>query len=307
MTATFTGHRNFRTQKPTGRPPKLTPDVLQRIKDATKADPTTTIRQLAAQFQLGTAMIHKALRSVLKLRKHPCVMRPHDLTAAHRRRRLQAARQILGRMRRSPRWCSKVITADESWMYIYNPTRKQQSTTWLEAAECRHSKPRHEMLTKKVMLVAFWDARSMIHREFVPNGRSVNTQLYREILWHMRESVRRCRRELWCNHHHQFWLQHDNASAHRSRLVRHFCEVTDTKIVQHPPYSPDLAPSDFFLFARIKKELRGVRFANVEDLKQAVDVAIGNIAQFEFAHAMEVSWWKRLLQCIREEGAYFKK
>ncbi len=135
MSATFTGRRNFKSQKPAGRPPKLSPVVLRDIRDATRRDPTVTIRELSRQFRLGVATIHKALRSVLKLRKHPCILRPHELTAANRRSCLQISRRLLGRMRRSPRWASKVITADESWMFAYNPTRKQQSATWLEAGE----------------------------------------------------------------------------------------------------------------------------------------------------------------------------
>ncbi len=79
------------------------------------------------------------------------------------------------------------------------------------------------------------------------------------------------------------------------------------KLVSHPPYSPDLAPSDFFLFARIKKELRGVHFLDIQALETAVDTAIGNIPQFEFQRAMEHSWRKRLLQCVRDAGSYFEK
>ncbi len=79
------------------------------------------------------------------------------------------------------------------------------------------------------------------------------------------------------------------------------------KIIPHPPYSPDLAPSDFFLFAHIKKELWGVRFLTVEALEEAVDVAIGNIPQFEFKRAMQHSWRKHLLQCVTAGGSYFEK
>ena len=307
MSATFTGRRNFKSVKPVGRPTKLTPVMLRDIREATRQDPNITIRQLSVRFGLGHATIHRVLRSVLKLCKRPCVMRLHQLTAAHHRSRLQLSRRLLGHMRRSPNWAGKVITADESWMYAYNPTRKQQSCTWLEAGEPRHPKVRREMSTKKLMLVAFWDAHGVMHREFVPQGRAVNARLYRDILRRMRETVRRCRRDLWRNRHHQFWLQHDNAAPHRANIVCNFCDQTSMKIVPHPPYSPDLAPSDFFLFARIKKELRGVRFPTVEALEEAVDVAIGNIPQFEFEHAMQHSWRKRLLQCVTARGSYFEK
>ncbi len=79
------------------------------------------------------------------------------------------------------------------------------------------------------------------------------------------------------------------------------------KLLPHPAYSPDLAPSDFFLFAWIKKELRGVRFPTIEALETTVDAAIGNIPQFEFAHAMEASWRKCPLQCVHDCGSYFER
>ncbi len=108
MTATFMGRRNFETMKPVGRPPKLTAAVLCDIREATRQDPMITIRQLSRRFQLDQATVNKALRSVLKLKKRPCVMRPHSLNAANHCSRLQLSHHLLGKMRRSPRWASKV-------------------------------------------------------------------------------------------------------------------------------------------------------------------------------------------------------
>lgn len=206
MSATFTGRRNFTSVKTIGRPTKLTPQMLRDIRAVTREDPTITICQLSVHFGLGHATIHRALRSVLKLCKHLCIMRPHQLTAAHCHSHLQLSHHLLGRMHRSPNWAGKVITADELWMFAYNATRRQQSCTGLEAGEPQHPKVRHKMSTKKLMLVAFWDACGVVHQEFIPQGRSVNAHLYRDILRRMRESVR-CRQcELWRNCCHQFWL-----------------------------------------------------------------------------------------------------
>jgi hypothetical protein len=48
----------------------------------------------------------------------------------------------------------------------------------------------------------------------------------------------------------------------------------------HPPYSPDLAPCDFFLFLRMKKVLKGKRFADVKEVKKKND---GGIKRYHFA------------------------
>ena len=52
--------------------------------------------------------------------------------------------------------------------------------------------------------------------------------------------------------------------------------------VPHPPYSPDLAPSDFFLFLWVKKVLKGKCFANVEEVKQKMAKALKGIKMGEF-------------------------
>ena len=64
-------------------------------------------------------------------------------------------------------------------------------------------------------------------------------------------------------------MLNDNAHPHtaqqRQALLR---EQFHWDIFEHPPYSPDLAPSDFFLFPKLKAHLAGKRFENDEDLKR---------------------------------------
>ena len=87
-----------------------------------------------------------------------------------------------------------------------------------------------------------------------------------EILRRSRVSVRRKRPENWRGGN---WIRHhDNAAAHTSHLVQQFLGKHGTAQLQQPPYSPDLAPCDFFLFPRLKKVVKGHRFEATEDIKQ---------------------------------------
>jgi histone-lysine N-methyltransferase SETMAR len=56
-------------------------------------------------------------------------------------------------------------------------------------------------------------------------------------------------------------LHHDNARPHVALETRKFLEARKVKTLPHPPYSPDLAPCDFWLFKHIKGQLRGRIFA----------------------------------------------
>ncbi|PNF21867.1 hypothetical protein B7P43_G05278 [Cryptotermes secundus] len=69
-------------------------------------------------------------------------------------------------------------------------------------------------------------------------------------------------------------LLHDNAHAHRSVPVQEELSRQQVAVLPHPPYSPDLAPCDFFLFHRMKAKLRGRRFQSSEEVVNATRDAV---------------------------------
>jgi len=64
-------------------------------------------------------------------------------------------------------------------------------------------------------------------------------------------------------------LSVDNAPAHAVLLTRRFLTSNNMSVVPHPPYSPDLAPCDFFLFPKLKMKLKGRRFRWWRKFKQS--------------------------------------
>ena len=73
------------------------------------------------------------------------------------------------------------------------------------------------------------------------------------------------------------------------------------KTVPHPPYSPDLAPSDFWLFPK----LRGCRYETTEEMKEAVTMVIYTLTQEDFHGAFE-KLLERYYKCIAAGGDYFE-
>jgi histone-lysine N-methyltransferase SETMAR len=65
-------------------------------------------------------------------------------------------------------------------------------------------------------------------------------------------------------------LLHDNAPVHMSVKSQAAVRQCGFQQLNHPPYSPDLATSDYFLFRVMKKFLRGKRFSSDEEVKETV-------------------------------------
>ena len=63
-------------------------------------------------------------------------------------------------------------------------------------------------------------------------------------------------------------LHHDNAPAHTALSVREFLATNQITVLEHPAYSPDLAPNEFFLFPKIKEILKGRHFDDINDIRR---------------------------------------
>ena len=99
----------------------------------------------------------------------------------------------------------------------------------------------------------------------------------------------------------QWHFQQDNTPVHNSILVTDLLTKTDINTVPQPPYSPDLAPRDFWLFPK----LRGCRYETIEEMKEAVTKVIDVLTQEDF-HETFQKLLERYNKCIAAGGDYFE-
>jgi len=129
-------------------------------------------------------------------------------------------------------------------------------------------------------------------------------QFYCSVLRRLREDIRRKRPELW---HAGNWLFYDdNVSSHRALATREFLAHNNITTFPHPPYSPDLAPCDFFLFPKMKLLLKGRRFDGLEDIQRESQNVLGKLREQDFQHAFQ-QWQRRWYRCVAAQGDYFER
>jgi len=142
------------------------------------------------------------------------------------------------------------------------------------------------------MLILFFDIRGIVHHEFAPEDHTVNAGFYCSVLRRLREDIRRKRPELWRASN---WLLHDdNAPSHRALVTREFLAHNSIITIPHPPYSPYLAPCDFFFFffPKMKLQLKGRRFDRVEEIQRESQNVLGTLREQDFQHALQ-QWQRR--------------
>ncbi|UYV74793.1 hypothetical protein LAZ67_12001006 [Cordylochernes scorpioides] len=129
------------------------------------------------------------------------------------------------------------------------------------------------------------DEASVVDHEVLPQGRTVNKEYYLQVMRNLREAIRQKRPDLWKNKN--WLLHHDNAPAHTSLLVRDFLAKNNTLMMPQPPYSPDLAPCGFFLFPKLKRPMKGRRYATLDEIKTASKEELKKIFKNDFLNCFE--------------------
>jgi histone-lysine N-methyltransferase SETMAR len=101
----------------------------------------------------------------------------------------------------------------------------------------------------KIMTAVFWDSKGIIYLDFLTGQKTINAQYYSTLLNEKVKSAiclkRRKRQDSVC-------FLHDNVCPHTAALTMATLLKLKWDVLPHPPYSPDLAPSDYHLFGPMK-------------------------------------------------------
>ena len=73
-------------------------------------------------------------------------------------------------------------------------------------------------------------------------------------------------------------------------------------VVPRPPYSPDLAPSDLFLFPKLKMKRKGRRFQTVEEIQAESQAVLNTLGENDFQECLKKNWQRRWDRCQASEG-----
>ncbi len=148
-----------------------------------------------------------------------------------------------------------VVTGDKSWFYEYDVADKQAYKPLLKKSEPNLKTPHRSRSKIKSLLILFFDRRGIIHHEFfrpTPEACGINGERYLAILKRLRARIEQARSEIF--EEDSCVLHQDNAPSHNCMLVSEWLARNRTIVMRHCPWSPDLAPNDFWVFFRVKTD-----------------------------------------------------
>jgi len=151
------------------------------------------------------------------------------------------------------------------------------------------------------MITVFWDVRGVLLFEFLRKGETINSACYQSTLRKLAVAIRHKRPHLQTG-----ILHHHNALPHTEHARTALIAAKGWTVLPHPPYSPDLAPSDFFLFDPLKDSLGSQKFDSGEEVETAVRAWLRQCEPNFFANGFS-QWKKRWHKCVARGGDYVGK
>ena len=125
-----------------------------------------------------------------------------------------------------------------------------------------------------MLFAVFFNSSGPVVQVPCPSGHTVTGRFYKNsVLKKVKQFYNKKRpSKVWSGVH----LLHDNASSHKCEVVKSFLASEKVKVLNRPPYSPDLSSCDFFLFPRLKKMISGKKEIYLEVLLAALFISVSN-------------------------------
>lgn len=241
-----------------GRPIEVDIDRLVAL---VESDPRQTLRCLATTFGCSHVTIENHLKQLGFLSRLG-VWLPHTLSENQQNLRMDICQSLLSK-KRTFAWLDNLITGDEKWVLYVNIGRKHQ---WLRRTQQPIPTPKPDLHESKVMLCVWWGVHGIVYWELLPQNSTITAEVYCAQLQKLKAQLSTDRPE-----HEKVYFLHDNARPHIAKSVRKKLAEFDWELLPHPPYSPDLAPSDYHLFRSLSNHLRDTHFENEAQVKTFID------------------------------------
>lgn len=296
------GRTNTEDAERSGRPnDAVTPENIKKVHKIVLENRKVKLQEIADTINISKERVGFILHEHLSMRKLFSKWVPRLLTVDQKQQRVDDSEECLELFRRNKKdFFMRYVTMDETWIHHFTPESNRQSAEWTAAGEPRPKRPKTQTSAGKVMASVFWDAHGILFIDYLEKGKRINSEYYIALLVRLKEEIAKKRPQMKKK---KVLFHQDNAPCHKSIATMAKMHELGFELLPHPPYSPDLAPSDFYLFADLKKMLAGKKYGSNEEVIAETEAYFESKDKPFYKRGIEMLE-RRWTDCITLEGNY---
>lgn len=271
-------------------------EKLTEIQGEILAHPTLSVRKLSQQVGICKTTVHKVLRNDLGLYPFRATV-THQLLPADHAARVHFCEWYTNLTENVPHFAETCYFSDEAWFYLDGFVNSQNSRQWNSSnPHLIVERPLHPLkvgvwaaMSSKRIFILFFDCivDANAYQRFVDEFVATFTE----------------------NDIYYAWFQQDNAPAHTAKsTLKHLEMFFGERVISRglwPARSPDLSPSDYFLWGYLKERVYQNCPRTVQDLRMNILSSVQNISS-ELLHNAVNSLIQRANLCIQVGGQHFQ-
>lgn len=289
----MSGDDNLKRKEGSGKVKSFDDNELKELVDG---QPHLTLQEYADILWVTKSAISKRMKNLNYTSKRTFWV-PHELSVHNIHVRKETCLKLLEINNNNP-FLKRLMTSDESYVLYETPQRRNE---WSMKGLKPSSFPKGGLHPKKIMLCIWWDCEGIIYREYMGQNTTVNADKYCAQLLEVQKALVSKRPALINRGNVVF--QHDNARPHVANKTRDLLKALNWQVLPHPPYSPDIAPSDYHLFLHLKNELKGKKFRTTELMIEHIDDFFASKPKSFYYNAIQklpILWEK----IVKNDGKY---
>jgi len=296
------GHDDLEDKGRPGRPiTAVTNDNIWTVRALIEDDRHITYDQIVAHTSLGRNAIQTIIHDHLLLNKLTSRWVPHSLNDEQKEARVSICRANLDKFNNGKWRLCDIVTGDESWIYHRKLGNKQSNASWVEEGEAPSIVQRKGQYEAKSMVTIFFKSTGPLYIGLMNKGETIDADYYiKRSLSPMITALNKDRPKSGTDN---VKILHDNAKPHDNKKVENYLERKGIATISHPPYSPDLAPCDYWLFSYIKQRLDD--HTSGQSLKYQITKILAEIPKEEWLKTFQ-KYLERMQLCIDNQGDYFE-
>jgi histone-lysine N-methyltransferase SETMAR len=140
-------------------------------------------------------------------------------------------------------------------------------------------KSKGDTIPKKIMATIFWDCQEFLLADFKERNTTFTGEYYASLIYKLKDVIKQKRQGKILR---GVWLFHNNVLVHTSVAAKAAIQCCGFQALNHPAYSPNLAPNDYFLFSKLKSDLHRKKFTSDEVISAVLD-SLGQKIRFFFS------------------------
>jgi histone-lysine N-methyltransferase SETMAR len=251
-----------------GRPAEaLTPETIALVQEEVLQDRRLKTKEISASCGLSKTMVLRILHNHLGVKKVSARWVPKLLSVVQKQRRVEYCTEYLTLCEgQEKEVIESIVRGDDTMVLYHDPLSKRESMEWRHLGSPR-PKAKATQSRKKITATIFWDCHGILPADFKQRNTTVTGEYSASSIYKLKDATKEKRQGKLSR---GVRLLRDNAPAHTSVAAKAAVQCCGLQELNHPPYSPGIAPSDYSLFSKLKSDLRGKKFTGVEKVISAV-------------------------------------